>query len=253
MKKNNFNFQKALDDYIIYLKKKNLYNKTRNIFYENNIERLNNWSNSDFKKLLAWYHKIRKLDKTKVRTIHLEKMKKWKYNKNTGVINHKSKQFFRVEGKRVTNAKREIKEWDQPFLTQVGYNGGIIGLVRCYIKNIPYYLIDAKYEPGNYNNIQLSPSLQGTYSNINRIHFGERNKVLKKYFTKKSSTIIKFWVTEDGGRLFKKRNLHWIVQYHGRPNNLGERYKWLTLWEIDKFIKLGSVVGPHLRSILSLI
>ena len=46
MKKNNFNFQKALDDYIIYLKKKNLYNKTRNIFYENNIERLNNWSNS---------------------------------------------------------------------------------------------------------------------------------------------------------------------------------------------------------------
>jgi oxidase EvaA len=253
MKKNNSDFRKALGDYIIYLKKKKLYNKTRIIFYENNIERLNNWSNSDFKKQLAWYHKIRKLDKTKVGTIHLEKMKKWKYNKNTGVISHESKQFFRVEGKRVTNAKREINEWDQPFLTQVGYKGGIIGLVRCYIKNIPHYLIDAKYEPGNYNNIQLSPSLQGTYSNINRIHFGERNKVLKKYFTKKSSTIRKFWVTEDGGRLFKKRNLHWIVQYYGRPGIIGERYKWLTLWEIDKFIELGSVVGPHLRSILSLI
>ena len=84
-----------------------------------------------------------KLDKTKVGTIHLEKMKKWKYNKNTGVISHESKQFFKVEGKRVTNAKREINRWDQPFLTQVGYKGGIIGLVRCFIKNIPHYLIDA--------------------------------------------------------------------------------------------------------------
>ena len=56
MKKNNSDFRKALSDYIIYLKKKKLYNKTRIIFYENNIERLNNWSNSDFKKQLAWYH-----------------------------------------------------------------------------------------------------------------------------------------------------------------------------------------------------
>ena len=253
MKKNNSEFQKALDDYINYLKKKNLYDRKKKFFYENNIEKLYNWSKSNFKNQLNWYNKIRKSDKTKVKPIHLEKMKKWKYNKTTGVISHESKQFFKVEGKRVTNAKREINEWDQPVLTQVGYKGGIIGLVRCYIKNIPHYLIDAKYEPGNYNNIQLSPSLQGTYSNINRIHLGERNKVLKKFFSKKSTTIRKYWVTEDGGRLFKKRNLHWIVQYNGKPSSPGIRYKWLTLWEIDKFIKLGSVVGPHLRSILSLI
>ena len=61
------------------------------------------------------------------------------------------------------------------------------------------------------------------------------------------------WVTEDGGRLFKKRNLHWIVQYKGKASIPGKRYKWLTLWEIDKLIKLGPIVGPHLRSILSLI
>ena len=71
MKKNNSGFQKALSDYIFYLKKKKLYNKTRRIFYENNIEKLSNWSNSDFKKLIDWYHKIRRLDKTTVKTIHL--------------------------------------------------------------------------------------------------------------------------------------------------------------------------------------
>ena len=44
----------------------------------------------------------------------------------------------------------------------------------------------------NYNQIQISPSLQATYSNLNRIHEGEKNKVAKKYFSSefKSVTII---------------------------------------------------------------
>ena len=126
-------------------------------------------------------------------------------------------------------------------------------MVRCKISHIPHYLIDAKYEPGNYNDIQLSPSLQGTYSNLDRVHHGERNKVLNKFFKKNFSTIKKLWVTEDGGRLFKKRNLHWIIEYNGKPELPSKRYKWLTLWEIDKLIKHGPIVGPHLRAILSLL
>ena len=94
---------------------------------------------------------------------------------------------------------------------------------------------------------------QATYSNLKRVHKGERNKVIKKYFKGNFKTIRKFWVTEDGGRLYKKRNLHWIIQYNGKINIPGDTYKWLTLWELNKFIKLGSFVGPHLRSILSLI
>ena len=110
-------------------------------------------------------------------------------------------------------------------------------------------MIDAKYEPGNYNEIQLSPSLQATYSNLNRIHKGEKNKVANKYFRKNYVTIRKFWVTEDGGRLYKKRNLHCIIQYNGKINIPGKTYKWMTLWDLDQFIKLGYNVGPHLRSI----
>ena len=100
----------------------------------------------------------------------------------------------------------------------MGYNGGIIGLVRSNIGGIPHYLVDAKYEPGNFNQIQISPSLQATYSNLNRVHLGQKPKVVKKYFSKNFKTIRKFWVTEDGGRLYLKRNLHWIIQYNGKIN-----------------------------------
>ena len=214
---------------------------------------MSNWTSADFNKTLTWYNKIRHSTKATVKTVHLEKMKKWIYDKKKGVIKHTSGEFFHIEGKRILKSEREVKSWDQPFIKQVDYKGGIIGLVRSNINGVPHYLVDAKYEPGNYKKIQISPSLQATYSNLNRIHMGEKNKVVKKYFSKNYKTIRKFWVTEDGGRLFLKRNLHWIIQYNGKINIPGKTYRWLTLWELDKFIKIGSVVGPHLRSILSLI
>ena len=253
MKVSKMKYQDMLKDYLSYLKKKKIFYKKNQIFYENTIEKLYNWKNTDIKKILSWYQLVRKIDKSKVKNVHLTKLNKWNYNKKKGIISHKSKKFFIVEGKRVTNSNREIPSWDQPFLTQVGYKGGIIGLVRCKINFIPHYLIDAKYEPGNYNDIQLSPSLQGTYSNLDRVHHGERNKVLNKFFKKNFKTIKKLWVTEDGGRLFKKRNLHWIIEYNGKPEVPSKRYKWLTLWEINKLIKHGPIVGPHLRAILSLL
>ena len=67
--------------------------------------------------------------------------------------------FFSIEGRRITNTKREVNSWDQPFIKQIGYKGGIIGLVRSKIKGVPHYLVDAKFEPGNFNDVQLSSSL----------------------------------------------------------------------------------------------
>ena len=253
MKKTSFDYQKTLSNYIKFLKALKIYKKKNEIFYENNIEKLNNWKNTNFKNNLKWYQNIKETNLAKVKTISLNQMNNWIVDLEKGIIKHKSGEFFCIEGKRTLNSNREIKSWDQPFIKQINYKGGIIGLVRAYINNIPHYLVDAKFEPGNYNDIQISPSLQATYSNLNRIHKGEKNKVIKKYFLKNSKTIRKFWVTEDGGRLYKKRNLHWVVQYTGKINVPSKTYRWLTLWEIKEFINKGSLVSPHLRAILSLI
>ena len=253
MKNYQNKFNKAKEEYFQFLKKRGLFKKSNFFLYENTVEKMCNWTEVDFKKTLNWYKKIRKKNRAKVVNVHLEKMKKWTYDKKKGTIKHDSGKFFHIEGKSIFNSDREVKSWDQPFIKQVGYKGGIIGLVRSIINGIPHYLIDAKFEPGNFNQIQISPSLQATYSNLDRVHLGSKPKIVKKYFSKNYKTIRKFWVTEDGGRLYLKRNLHWIIQYNGRINHPGKTFRWLTLWEIDKLIKLGSVVGPHLRAILSLV
>ena len=34
--------------------------------------------------------------------------------------------------------------------TEPGYDGGILGLLKKNINNAPHYLVNAKFEPGNY-------------------------------------------------------------------------------------------------------
>ncbi len=246
-------FKKALQDYTNFLKLKKIYKKKDELKYEFTIEKLKNWKNSSFNENLKWYLYQKRQCKAQISYKSLENLDKWTFNKSKGIIHHKTGAFFSIVGVSTKNALREVKNWDQPFIKQKDYVGGIIGLVRKKINDIPHYLIEAKFEPGNYNLIQLSPSVQATYSNLNQVHKGYRNKVINAYFKKNFKSIRKTWVSEDGGRLFKKRNMHWIIETNKSKINLPKNYKWLTIWEINEFINKGVYVGPHLRAILSLI
>ncbi len=249
------NYEKTLVSYFNFLKKNKLWNKHNQIHYEFQIEKLFDWKSlHSSKNLVKWFLKEQKNNSADTSIIHLNKLKKWKFDKKRGSINHDSGEFFKIIGVRVKNAKREVNEWDQPFIMQIGYKGGLIGLVRTKINGIPHYLVEAKFEPGNYGKVQLSPSVQATYSNLDTIHLGSKNFIKKQFFNKNFYTIRKYWVTEDGGRLYKKRNLHWIIQYEG--NNIkvpNKGFKWMTLWQINLMIKKKNWVSPHLRSILSLV
>ena len=204
-------FEIALKLYKEFLKKNNLYNSQKIISYEFTLEKQKNWTQNKFKNAFFWYKETKRINKSQIYFKNLDKLNGWKFKKNLKELYHSSNEFFSVIGVSTKNASREINSWDQPFLKQKNLNGGIIGLVRKKINNIPHYLIEAKFEPGNYNLIQLSPSVQATYSNLNRVHIGKSNKILNYYFKKNYSTIARNLVTEDGGRFYKKRNLHWII------------------------------------------
>lgn len=205
-----------------------------------------------------WYKRIVKNSNVKVKSIPLNKCKNWSQKKNGSII-HSSGKFFKVEGIRVIKSfNRELnKTWDQPIITEPGYNGGILGLIRKKIKNFPHYLINAKFEPGNYNLIQLSPTVQATFSNIKKAHGGRDVKFINffKYPKKNHCQIIfKQWVSEEGGRLRNKRNLAMIVNYQGDKDlDISSDYKWVTLKQIKELILEDAIVNPHLRTLVSFI
>ena len=141
--------------------------------------------------------------------------------------------------------------------TEPGFDGGILGLLRKKIRNTPHYLINAKFEPGNYNFIQLSPTVQATFSNINKAHKGRSVKYLSYFKSPKKhncKVLFKQWVSEEGGRLRNKRNLGIVVDYQSNKKiEFGNDYKWATLKQIKELILENAMVNPHLRTLVSFI
>ena len=210
------------------------------------------------KDILKWYKNIIKKSDAKIKIIPLSECKNWKYDKK-GKIIHKSGSFYKIEGLRVIKSyNREVdKGWDQPMFTEPNFDGGILGLLKKKINNHPHYLINAKFEPGNYRLIQLSPTVQATFSNIKRSH-GGRNVKFLKYFQSplknNCKTIFKQWVSEEGGRLRNKRNLAILLEHQEKKMiNITEDFKWVTLKQIKELILENAMVNPHLRTLVSFI
>lgn len=224
------------------------------------FERIFNHSDNDeLESILNWYKEQCDQSAMKIEEIPLNQCRDWTLDESTGSLVHSSGEFFKVNGIRVSNtADREVTSgWDQPILTQEGYDGGILGLLRQRVSDVPYYLVEAKSEPGNFNIVQISTTVQATFSNLKRAHNGNKTP-FSEYFlnTDKMNGKIIFdsWMSEDGGRLFNKRNHSMIVEV---PSDLeielpSRRYRWVTLHQLVKLVSTqNAIVAPHIRGILA--
>ena len=252
------NFNEALESYSEF---SSSFSNSPSDFLRNEavIESIKDWSELDsLKSIEVWFRAQQYSCSMTLEGIPLFECKDWHYNQSDGFLRHSSGEFFYIQGLRVSNTKnREVTSgWDQPVLTQVGLNGGLLGLLRKKINTIPYYLIEAKAEPGNPDKVQISPTLQATFSNLNQAHGGKKPKFSKFFESPESmnaSVLFDQWMSEDGGRLYLKRNKGMIVEVDENIllNDIPSTFKWMTLYQIKYFIKKNSWVGPHIRSIIS--
>ena len=223
------------------------------------FEALNDWSLfNTLDEVRDWFIQKRIEADMEVIDIPLNEVKGWYRDENTGNLHHESKEFFVVHGIRVTSSVRESGVgWDQPIVEQVGYDGGILGLIRKKFKGVPHYLCEAKMEPGNYGKVQLSPSLQATFSNLKKAHLG-RKPYFSEYFEmpknyKNFKILYNAWLAEDGGRLHLKRNKGILLEI---PENFtievpNDNFIWLSLYQIKALLKEDSWINPHIRGILA--
>ena len=120
-------------------------------------------------------------------------------DKKLGLIKHKTNKFFTIEGINVKTNWGNVYEWEQPIINQpeIGY----LGIITKEINGILYFLLQAKVEPGNVNNVQLSPTLQATKSNYTQIHKGAKPRYLE-YFqnARKNEILLDQLQSEQGSR-----------------------------------------------------
>ena len=209
---------------------------------------------SSMEDVLQFYDLQRKSNPAKVEKKALTTLSKWEISDQK--ISHESGSFFEIIGISTTNSSsREVgnKGWDQPIIQEKNNKGGLLGLIRTKINGLPHYLVDAKFEPGNFQDIQLSPTLQATFSNIERAHGGNPPSYLEFFrdYELKENYIFNNWMTEDGGRLYKKRNLGLVkfVEFE-EIGPLKSSFIFLSRHQITTLSKTNSIINPHLMRLI---
>jgi len=250
-------YNERLSAYLLWLKNSGL---KVDEFTEFKFEALHDFSLKGAEQdLLDWYWHFVKKSTMKMERIPLKECQKWSMDETTGSIIHESGEFFRVDGYRIsgTNSREVSTGWDQPFLTQEGFDGGILGLIRKRFDGIPHYLVEAKEEPGNYNIVQISPTVQATFSNLKRAHKGNQTHYSDLFLNPQNhpvKVLLDQWTSEDGGRLFNKRNRSILLEFdeNSELELVSDRFKWVSLYQLKQLIKeQNAIVAPHIRGILS--
>ena len=210
---------------------------------------------SEIDSVIDWLNSRKKKLEASVSRIPLKDVSdEWYLSNESGDYEHVANGFFKIVGVRTETSIRESgKGWDQPMIDQ-GTESSVAGLIMKRFDDIPYYLIEAKFEPGNYDKILLSPTLQVTYDNLNKLH-GGRKPAFAEYFNGEMQDVKVLhekWYPEDGGRFYLKRVKNMIIETTNEID-ITDDFKWINITQLRTILTLDNIANQHLRSLMSIL
>ena len=198
----------------------------------------------------GWLRRRREEVRFAVDRIPFDSLDGWSFAPGTGNLVHRSGRFFTVEGLRVgVGEEPDRVQWHQPVIVQPEV--GILGILAREFDGVLHFLMQAKMEPGNPELLQLSPTVQATYSNYTKVHKGAAVRHLE-YFTDPSRGRVLSDVlqSEHGSWFHRKRNRNMVVEAIG-PVPEHEDFRWLTLGRIHELLGHDNTVNMDARSALA--
>lgn len=198
--------------------------------------------------IASWIETRNKEVSVAVERIPFKALEQWEVLPDHSLC-HSSGKFFSVGGIRVSTDYPELMEWEQPIINQpeIGY----LGILAKEFDGVLHFLMQAKIEPGNVNNVQLSPTLQATKSNYTRVH-GGRNSAYLDYFrnAKPDQIILDQLQSEQGARFLRKRNRNMIVKVE-EDIPVYEDFRWMTLGQIKELMQRDNCVNMDTRTVIA--
>jgi len=201
------------------------------------------------KEILGWLKKRNDEVTVNINKIRFSELKQWHFMQDGGNLVHESGKFFSIEGIHIKTNWGDVNEWTQPIINQpeIGY----LGMITRVFDGILYFLMQAKIEPGNINNVQLSPTLQATKSNYTQIHRGIKSLYLDYFINQSDYTVLLDQLqSEQGARFLKKRNRNIILLVED-DIPLHDDFRWMTLGQIKKLIHTDNMVNMDTRTVIS--
>lgn len=201
--------------------------------------------------IISWITRLKAFAELEVEKIPLNDLKEWK--KDELSIHHIQQKYFSVIGVRAEIGNREVASWTQPLVKSA--QEGIIAFIIKKINGVYHFLVQAKMESGNFDIIELAPSVQcltGNYrKGLNEYEVEFIDYVLEP---EKHNAIVHYssFQSEEGGRFFEEQNKNMIIEVGDDFGvELPEKYNWMTLNQIKTFIKFNNYLNIQSRSLLS--
>lgn len=198
--------------------------------------------------IASWIETRNREVSVEVEPIPFRAMDKWEVMPDNS-LRHSSGKFFSIEGIRVRTDYPMPTDWEQPIINQpeIGY----LGILAKEFDGVLHFLMQAKIEPGNVNNVQLSPTLQATKSNYTRVHGGKNAAYLEYFRNAKSSQIILDQLqSEQGARFLRKRNRNMIVKVDD-DIPVCDDFRWMTLGQIKELMQRDNCVNMDTRTVVA--
>ena len=160
--------------------------------------------------------------------------------------------YFKIIGVNVTISNREVSSWCQPLVQPV--QEGLCAFIFKKIDGIYHFLVQAKLECGNFDVIELAPTVQCLTGPV-----GKKTHEKPDFYdyiinAHKEQLITDSLQSEEGGRFYHEQNRNLLVEADDNfPLTLPPRYTWMTLRQIYKFLRFNNYFNIQARSIISTI
>ncbi len=185
-----------------------------------------------------------------VEQVPLKNVENW--NCHATEISHEEGKYFKVIPVKVEISNREVHSWTQPMVQPT--QRGLCAFVCKEIDGMLHFAVQAKVECGNFDILELAPTVQcltGNYQNTEKGKLPFLDYVLN---VPKEQVVIDTIQSEEGGRFYQEQNRNMIVMAGEEVSEaLPDNYIWMTLNQINTFLKHNNYLNIQARSLISAI
>ena len=201
--------------------------------------------------IISWITGLKIKYELNVERIALNNVQGWQ--KDDYAIHHESNNFFSVIAVRVEIGNREVTSWTQPLVKAA--QEGIIAFLVKKINGVYHFLVQAKLEAGNFDILELAPTVQCITGNFRNVSHEDRPPFLDYVLDVKSKQIkYSTYQSEEGGRFYREQNKNLIIEVDDSfPPDIPDNYIWMTLNQLKQFIKYNNYLNIQARTLISTI
>lgn len=207
-------------------------------------------SSYEFEDILSWLTQQKSIYDLDVQRIPLGNMNKW--YKDASTIHHEEGKYFRIIAVNVEIGNREVISWTQPLIEPV--QKGICVFIVKKINGIYHFLVQGKLECGNFDVLELAPTVQCLTGNYRDTKEGSLPFLEYVLNAKPEQVKYQAYQSEEGGRFYREQNQNMIIEANESfPIELPSNYHWMTLNQLSIFLQFNNYLNIQARSLMSAI